>query len=89
MIASALFWAYTVATLCGVLANLNPAVRDFRNQMDDLIGFMSEEGLPPAMRQRLREYFHQPFPLRKELAYRQLFLDMSPALHREVTPTQP
>lgn len=110
-------------------------MRDFRNQMDDLNGFMRSESLPSEMRQasglsecpankllapatgrgatvsytqrvrdrsrlapaltkaepfllharqRLREYFHQSYPLRKELAYKKLFVDMSPALHRQV-----
>ena len=84
MIISGLFWAHTVATLCGVIANLNPSQREFRNTMDDLNAFMREESLPPRLKQRLREYFHRLYPLKRERAYRKLFIDMSPALHREV-----
>ena len=117
MLCSGLFWAHTVAVLCGVIANLNPSLRVFRNQvrarararnpypnpnpnpdpnpnpnrnqMDDLNAFMRNEQMPPDMAQRLREYFHRLYPLRREQAYKKLFIDMSPALHREVTPTQP
>ena len=89
MLCSGLFWAHTVAVLCGVIANLNPSLRVFRNQMDDLNAFMRNEQMPPDMAQRLREYFHRLYPLRREQAYKKLFIDMSPALHREVTSTQP
>lgn len=84
MLCSGLFWAHTVAVLCGVIANLNPSLRVFRNQMDDLNAFMRIEQMPPGMAQRLREYFHRLYPLRREQAYKKLFIDMSPALHREV-----
>jgi len=84
MLCSGLFWAHTVAVLCGVIANLNPSLRVFRNQMDDLNAFMRAEDMPPCMRERLREYFHRLYPLRREMAYRKLLIDMSPALHREV-----
>ena len=84
MLCSGLFWAHTVAVLCGVIANLNPSLRIFRNQMDDLNAFMRIEQMPPDMAQRLREYFHRLYPLRREQAYKKLFIDMSPALHREV-----
>ena len=84
MLCSGLFWAHTVAVLCGVIANLNPSLRVFRNQMDDLNAFMRIEQMPPDMTQRLREYFHRLYPLRREQAYKKLFIDMSPALHREV-----
>jgi len=84
MLCSGLFWAHTVAVLCGVIANLNPSLRVFRNQMDDLNAFMRNEQMPPDMAQRLREYFHRLYPLRREQAYKKLFIDMSPALHREV-----
>ena len=84
MLCSGLFWAHTVAVLCGVIANLNPNLRVFRNQMDDLNAFMRLEQMPSDMKQRLREYFHRLYPLRREQAYKKLFIDMSPALHREV-----
>jgi len=84
IITSALFWGYIIATFCGVISNMDPAVSAFRIEMDELNSFMRQEGLEQEMRRRLREFFHESFHVRKSEAQQRLLLTMSPALHREV-----
>ena len=69
-----------------------PPGAEFRRNMDDLNHFMHQKHLPPDMRRRLREYFHQTKHLQMSNAQQHLFRLMSPSLQaraRRRAPPQP
>ena len=84
MLIGSVLWGQLIGTFCSVVATFNPEAAEFRRTMDELNRFMRLEGLDSAMRQRLREYFHQTKHLRLTLAHRHLLQQMSPHLQGEV-----
>jgi len=84
MMSSAMVWAYVIGTFCGVMSSMNPDTIEFRNRMDTLNRFMSQENLPDELRQRLREYFHEGHNLRRTHSSRALINQLSPTLMSEV-----
>jgi len=84
MLLGGMIWGSVIATFCGVIASLDPKGNEFRKTMDDLNGFMAEQGLPNDMRISLREYFHQTRHLQVARANKQLIENMSPMLQGQV-----
>ena len=84
MLMGSILWGQLIGTFCSIIATFNPEGAEFRRMMDELNRFMRLEGLDNAMRQRLREYFHQTKHLRLTQAQRQLLQQMSPLLQGEV-----
>jgi len=62
VVSGALLWGYVTATWVGVITNMNPELRWFRETLDSLNAFMAMHSLPKEMRIRLREYSQQPLP---------------------------
>jgi len=84
MLFGAMAWGQVIATFCRIIANMNPESSEFMRRMDELNRFMRAEMLPPEMRRRLREYYHQTRHLQVHAANRQLLQMLSPALQGEV-----
>jgi CRP-like cAMP-binding protein len=84
MLSGGMIWGTVIAVFCGVLANMDPKGTEFKRTMDDLNSFMSEQGLPPEMRPKLREYFHQTRHLQVARANKTLISMMSPMLQGKV-----
>jgi len=84
MLLGGMIWGSVIATFCGVISNLDPALTEFRTTMDNLNRFMALQGLPQDMRQALREYFHQTKHLQLARANRILIENMSPMLQGQV-----
>ena len=80
MLMGGMLWGYVIATFCGVISNLDPAGTEWRNTMDNLNNFMTQQGLPQPMKQQLREYFHQTRHLQMARANTVLIANMSPML---------
>merc|ERR1719399_1691404 len=80
MLLGGMTWGMVIATFCGVLANMDPEVTEFRTTMDNLNRFMSLQGLPQEMRMQLREYFFQTRHLQGARANKLLIENMSPML---------
>lgn len=65
----ALLWGYVLATWVSVLSHSDPNGTWFRQTMDGLNSFMSQYGLAPEMRVRLREYFQRARPCAPAVAH--------------------
>ena len=77
-------WGYVVGTFCGTIANLSPATREFRMNMNDLNTYMRKNRVEPMLQIRLREYFHRTRHLHDALNEGRLLEMMSPNLQSEV-----
>ena len=77
-------WGYVIGTFVSVIANLGPATREFRRNMDDLNSWMARHGMNRVLRLRLREYFHQTRHLYESTDASRLLTLMSPMLQSEV-----
>ena len=77
-------WGFVIGTFVSVIANLGPATREFRRNMDDLNSWMARHGMDPVLRLRLREYFHQTRHLYESTDASRLLTLMSPMLQSEV-----
>lgn len=77
-------WGYVVGVFCGVIAQLSPATREFRQNMDDLNTYLAQNRVDPELRTRLREYFHQTRHLHDTSNQQRLLHMMSPMLLAEV-----
>ena len=84
MLSGGMIWGTVIAVFCGVLANMDPKGTEFKRTMDNLNSFMSEQGLPPEMRVKLREYFHQTRHLQVARSNKELISMMSPMLQGKV-----
>ena len=76
-------WGFVIGTFVSVIANLGPATREFRRNMDDLNSWMARHGMDPVLRLRLREYFHQTRHLYESTDASRLLTLMSPMLQSE------
>ena len=77
-------WGFVIGTFVSIIANLGPATREFRRNMDDLNSWMARHSMNPVMRLRLREYFHQTRHLYESTDASRLLTLMSPMLQAEV-----
>ena len=60
-------WAYVTAKFVDVIANGEPAVQDFRLNMDVINRFCSNHGIPPHKRRMMRQYMQECFESRDAL----------------------
>ena len=84
MLLGAATWGSVIATFCGVMANRDAGLAEFRQTMDDLNRFVREQGFPEELRIRLREYFKQTKHLQLMSSHCSLLKMMSPSLQGEV-----
>ena len=77
MLLGSLVWAWVVASLCSILATLNPHSTAFQNTMDELEYFMRERGFSQAHRVRLRDFFRQTQDYSRLASYNNLMIKMS------------
>jgi hypothetical protein len=84
MVLSALMWAHTIGTFCGIVASFDPEGQAFRATLDTLNQYMRQEKLPHGLRQRLRAYFHHSKDSRRAETQRELLEELSPSLQGEV-----
>jgi len=84
MLMGAGLWGYVIGTFCGTIANLGPATREFRQNMDDLNEHMTKSDVDKELRVRLREYFFRTRHLLDTSNHTRLLLMMSPKLQSEM-----
>lgn len=84
MLLGGVLWGYVVGTFCGTIANLSPAKREFRQTMDELNAYMKSNHVSPALRGRLREYFHRTRHIGDTESQNRLLNMMSPQLQSKV-----
>jgi len=80
-------WASLVGTFCGLAAQLDPDVRERRERLSVLNAFMTDAGLPPFLRFRLREFLFEAADVYKASRAKELLEQVSPALQGEVALT--
>ena len=80
MMFGSLVWAWVIASLCGILATLNPHGTAFQNTMDELEYFMRERNFPMQHRVRLRDFFRQTQDFARLNSYNTLMVKMSTQL---------
>ena len=84
MLLGAVCWGYVIGTFCGAIANLKPAVQEFRRNMDDLNGYITANGVAKPLALELREYFHRSKHLHDATSHTRLLQMMSPMLKARV-----
>jgi len=77
-------WTYVLGQVCGIMSSMGKYEAEFRKTMDDLNDMMSDRGLPPNMRQRLRNFFLSTKGMNVQSHHKGLLRKMSPALRGEV-----
>lgn len=80
----ALLWTQVLANLCEIATNSDPARTEYRQTVDDLNRFCSDQRLPPSLRRRLRQYFAQRRQLVSATAAASVIHKMSSSLQAEV-----
>uniref|UniRef100_A0A7S2MDU8 Cyclic nucleotide-binding domain-containing protein n=1 Tax=Haptolina brevifila TaxID=156173 RepID=A0A7S2MDU8_9EUKA len=83
MILGGIIWGYVIGTFCGTIANLSPATREFRHNMDDLNTYMAANHFDSSLQARLREYFFRARHIYDASNQSRLLSMMSPALQSE------
>ena len=73
-------WAYVIGSVCGILATLNPAEIEFRQTMDEVNSFCSDQHLPAELSVRLRVYFRNLVYMIKSSRHDTLLAKMSTRL---------
>ena len=84
MLAGGTLWAQVTGVFCRVVSESQPALAEFRRNLDNLNGFMRQRRLPSELQWRLREYFHKTRHLIRSAATNTLLQKMSPSLQGEV-----
>ena len=77
-------YAYVIGAICGVVSDMDPATREYQQNVDLLNDYMNEIKVPKAMRTRLREYFTHCKTIFRTKYYHEVLDNMSPALQGEV-----
>ena len=85
MLCGSCVWAYVIGSGCGILATLNPALLEYRQQMDELNVFVREHEMPTEIRVRLRGYFRNTLPLIRLKRYDHLLSKMSTRLRGDAS----
>lgn len=80
MVLGTMVWAWVIASLCGILATLDPHATAYRNLMDELNFFMKERNFPQDHRVRLRDFFRHTQDFSRQHSYDKLMLKMSAQL---------
>lgn len=84
MVAGSMGWGLVLGIIVSNLSNLDPEGDAFTNTMSELNRMMVREGLPDALRIRLRTYFHQTQHIRATAKRTELLKLMSPTLRSVV-----
>ena len=87
MLIGGCLWGYVIGTFCGAIANLSPAVAEFRTNMNDLNGYIATNQINQPLARRLREFFHQTSHLADAPSHSRLLTMLSPALQSETVLT--
>ena len=77
-------YAYVIGAICGVVSEMDPATREYQQNVDLLNDYMNEIKVPRVMRTRLREYFTHCKTIFKTKHYADVLENMSPLLQGEV-----
>eukprot|EP01029_Cantina_marsupialis_P032359 TRINITY_DN97_c0_g3_i6.p1 TRINITY_DN97_c0_g3~~TRINITY_DN97_c0_g3_i6.p1 ORF type:complete len:869 (+),score=219.48 TRINITY_DN97_c0_g3_i6:225-2831(+) len=77
-------YAYVVGSVCGILSSIDPAKTHFRQSMDQLNLYMSENSLPMTLQRSLRDFFKHCRQLYRDKYYQSLLEEMTPQLRLEV-----
>ena len=78
-------WAGVVGTICAVLTTADPAVLEFRHNMDSLNYFLKDMNIPSDLRVRAREYLRNKRELYKTASYNEFLQNvLSPTLRIDV-----
>lgn len=85
MLCGSCVWAYVIGSCCGILATLNPALLEYRQQLDELNVFLREHEMPQDIRVRLRRYFRNTLPLIRLRRYDKLLSKMSTRLRGDTS----
>ena len=80
MVMGTMVWAWVIASLCGILATLNPHATAYQNLMDELNYFMRERSFAQEHRVRLRDFFRHTQDFDRQHSYDKLLLKMSAQL---------
>ncbi|KAH8074108.1 phosphorelay sensor kinase [Aureococcus anophagefferens] len=83
MICMGSFYAYMIASVCGIISVMDPAMTEFHNNMDLLNQFMKESKLPPETRNRCRDYFRFCKDHFTSKYYTRILLQLSPTIRGE------
>ena len=73
-------FAYIIGSVCGIIATLDPALIEFRQQMDELNLFVRDQGLSDELRVKLRAYFRNTIHYIRTKRYGSLLEQMSSQL---------
>ena len=74
------FWAYIIASACGIIATLDVEAIEHHQTVDDLNTMCEDRDLPQDLRERLRTFFTQTRRAVRVARYKQLIRQMSPVL---------
>jgi hypothetical protein len=85
MLCGSCVWAYVIGSGCGILATLNPALLEYRQQLDELNVFLREHEMPQDIRVRLRGYFRNTLPIIRLKRYDALLSKMSTRLRGDTS----
>lgn len=85
MLCGSCVWAYVIGSCCGILATLNPALLEYRQQLDELNVFLREHEMPQDIRVRLRGYFRNTLPIIRLRRYDHLLSKMSTRLRGDAS----
>jgi hypothetical protein len=85
MMFSSFVYAYAIGEVCGIVATMDEASREFNKQSDMLNYFCEENEIPQELTMRLREYFRYYKQVHRTNFYKVLLTMMSPALRGEVS----
>ena len=68
-----------IASVCGIIAVMDPAMTEYHNNMDLLNQYMSEQRLTVSFKNRCRDYFRFCKDHFKAKYYGTLLVQMSPS----------
>jgi hypothetical protein len=85
MFFSSILYAYTIGEATHLVQNMDETSRSHNRQSDMLNAFCAENGVPPNLAIRLREFFRHSKPIHRSNFYKNLMLAMSPTLQGEVS----
>ena len=70
-------WAYVIGSACGIVATLDPARIEYRQTLDELNYFCSDQSMPNELTVKLRGYFRNTIHLTRARRYEALLPKMS------------
>lgn len=73
-------WAYIIGSACGIIATLDPARIEFRQTMDEINYFVSDQSLSDDLAVKLRAYFRNTIHYVRSRRYDRLLQKMSTRL---------